>query len=275
MNLKTIAIQFARPVGGSFSDFAHFICDFAIPLYSVLRKRRLIDLNSGASDLTLEMMDRWHARLGPMLPFARQIFPGLELEYVTRYSQLPNELHRRPWHNPPDDVERFIGHLRRVLSIQPMKVGVVLVERGLQRHLYPATNYFSASGADRRCINAGFDKMVARVAERRPDCLAVQLEHLSLAEHVALFLGADTMIAQHGAALVHAHWMPRGGRVIELQCQRFQCPQMLPTIAAIRHHHVSRVVYPCRVAGGGMAMAIGDATKVSRCISTVKSISTG
>ncbi len=230
--MKTIAIRLSRPAGGSFSHFAHFICDFAIPLYSSLSTQYLMDELSRGGDLTLEIKDGLHVRLGPMFPFALQMFPGLKVKYVSRYSHPPYELRRTPWDNDPDDVERFIEHLKTALSICPLKFGVVLVERGLQRNRYPATNYFLASGADRRCIKEGFNKIIARVTEKRPDCLSVQLEHLPLAEQLALFLGADTLIAQHGAALVHAHWMPRGSRVIELQCPRFQCPKMLPTIAA-------------------------------------------
>jgi hypothetical protein len=261
------SLVFARPCAGIFSHFAHFIVDFVLPFYSYLRSRNLLDSLLRGDGFTLELKDRFHFQLGPLHPIALEIFPGLSIEYVSQYSRPALFLPRKPWRNNPEHLDPFIAHLRQVLPLKPVEHKLIIVERGLDRQKYPGGASALRSGADIRRIGQGLDQLIAQVKKKRPDALHVVLEHLSFAEQVSLFLNADTMIAQHGAAFVHAHWMPKGGHLIELQCNYPRlCPWFVPTIAALRHHKASVVRYPCKKAGGCVVMEIGDRSKVTRLL---------
>jgi capsular polysaccharide biosynthesis protein len=144
---------------------------------------------------------------------------------------------------------------------------VIVVERGFNRKRYAGDTHLHRSGADRRRIGEGFQDLVAAIQEKRPDVLPVVLEDLSFTEQVSLFLNADTLIGQHGAAFVHAHWMPKGSHLVELQCCRPRlCPAFVPTIARLRGHRLSVVSYPCRGARRDLTMIVDDASKVSRLV---------
>jgi hypothetical protein len=262
-----LAVIFARPCGGAFSHFAHFISDFTLPFYSILRNNGLLDSVLRGEGVTLEIMHKWYHNLGPMLPIARNIFPGLQVDYVSRFTQTPVFLPRRPWYNAPEHVEDFVVHLRRILPLKPIKNKVIIIERGLDRKRYPGGNMMLRSGGDRRMIGEGFDRLVARVKGERPDALHIIPEYLSFAEQVSIFLNADTLIGQHGAGFAHAHWMPKGGHLIELQRLHPRIsPVFVPTIAKIRNHRWSVICYPCKSVKGCMTMTIGDATRVSRLL---------
>jgi hypothetical protein len=261
------AVIFARPCGGAFSHFAHFVSDFILPLYSILKNNDLLSSVLHGDGVTLEVIHKWHQNLGPMLSIAKDIFPSLQIEYVSRFTTQPLFLPRKPWRNNPEHVEDFVGHLKRMLPLKPIKNKLIIVDRGFDRNKYPGDNMMLKSGGDRRTIGKGLDRLVARVKARRPDALYVVLEHLSFAEQVSLFLNADTLIGQHGAGFAHAHWMPRGGHLIELQRHHPRIsPMFVPTIAKIRNHRLSVVCYPCKSVNGCMTMTIGDATRVSRLL---------
>jgi hypothetical protein len=262
-----IAIVFPRPVGGVFSHFGHFIFDFVLPCYSIFRKESLMEVFRQGGTIVLELEDRLPARFGPMLPIVHQIFPGISIQYTSNFSVQPILIHRKPWYNDPDDVDSFVQHLNIVLPLSPSKYGVVIVQRGLDRQNYPGGKHLMKSGADRRTILSGLDKLKKRVTEKRSDTICVELDKMSFAEQVSLFLRADTLIAQHGAALVHSHWMPKGSHIIELQCfHRSLPPRMVKVFADIRGHKVSVVRYPCEERNGCLGMRIFDCAKVARLI---------
>jgi hypothetical protein len=157
------------------------------------------------------------------------------------------------------------------LLIKPSNYGVIVVQRGINREKYPGGSAFLRSGSDRRTIGSGFDELVDRIKEKRPDTLSVVLEQLSFAEQVSLFLNADTLIAQHGAAFVHAHWMPPESHLIELQCYNsHRCRNFVPSMANIRNHQASLVNYPCAKSNGRVVMNILDAGKVVRLVNPHK-----
>lgn len=265
--VKRIAVSFSRPAGGFFSHFAHFISDFVLPLHSLLERQQLM----GDDGIVLELPSRPPDRLGPLLPVAQQIFPGLDFVHVPTFSCEPIQIQRRPWHNHSRMLDKLIKHLCQTLSLKPTSVGVVVVKRGLDRTRYPGHNFMSSSGADRRNISAGFEDMLVAIKEKRADTVCVVLEELSFSEQVSLFLNADTLVAQHGAAFVHAHWMPRRSHLIELQCRRMRgSPRMVPTIARLRGHLHSIVDYPCQKQGFAVDMRIDDVTAVSRLIENKK-----
>lgn len=263
------SIVFGRPCGGKFSHFAHFIADFILPFYSYLLKHNFLDALLHGEGFTLELKSSLQFELGPLHPIAMDIFPGLRLAYVSRFSSQPIYLHRKRWHNNPSHLDPFVVHLHRVLPLRPVENKLIIVERGLDRQKYPGTTRALCGGADLRKIGQGLDRLIAQVKAMRPDALHVILEHLSFAEQVSLFLNADTLIGQHGAAFVHAHWMPQGGHLIELQCRHPRlCPGFVPKIAKLRRHRVSVVCYLCRTIGKCLTMKIGNCTKVTRLIAS-------
>lgn len=260
--MTRIAVQFDRPAGGTFSHFAHFITDFTLPLYSLARALSF-EPHLQHGGITIELLNSWPTKLGPMLSLAREIFPGLVIETVTRYSQKPIVIRRAPWLNNRDDICAFVGYLKRVLAVKSYEYGVIIVQRGTDRKHYPGSGFFTRSGADRRKIGSGFAKLVSKVKEKRPDTIGVTLEELSFAQQVSLFLGADTLIGQHGAAFVHAHWMPSGAHLIELQCWKAcLCPKMVQVIANLLGHRSSVVYYGCRTVEGCLIMNIQSAAPV-------------
>jgi hypothetical protein len=193
-----------------------------------------------------------------------EVFPGLRLQYTSRFSSPPLRLQREAWHNPPDDIGHFTGHLKRVLPLKTSDYRVIIVQRGLDREKYPGPEFASRSGADRRNIGEDFDHLVERVRGKRPDAVSVTLESLPFPEQVSLFLNAKILIAQHGAAFAHAHWMPPGGHLIELQCQDWPLsPDYVPAIAKLRDHKTSTVLFSCESVEGRLIMRIDDATKVA------------
>jgi hypothetical protein len=237
-----------------------------LPFYSLLRKQNLLHSLVDGQPITLEIKDGPLTRFGPMLPLVRILFPALHIKYVSQFTQSPIYLDRRRWQNDPADIEHFVGYLKQVLPIKPANHGVILVRRGINRG-YPGGLYALRSGADRRTIGVGFEKIIEQVTDKRPDTICVVLEDLAFAEQVSLFLNADTLIAQHGAAFVHAHWMPRGGRLVELQCRNFPLePDFVPTIAKLRDHKLSVVFYPCKANNDRLIMTIGNATKISQLV---------
>jgi len=261
-----IAIIFPRPAGGFFSHFAHFVSDFVFPFFSVLRRHDLVK-EILEEEILLEIKDVFPMKFGPMLPLAQEIFPGLKIEYTARFTKKPIRLCRDPWYNRPDDVDCFITFLKKVLVIKQSEYGVIIVRRGLARDKYPGGNFLFKSGADRRTIVGGLENLISCVTERRRDTICIELESCSLSEQVSLFLSADTLIGQHGAAFVHSHWMPKGSHLIEFQCtKRKLCPGMIFQFARIRKHKVSIVNYDCHVKDNCLCMNIDDATKVVRLL---------
>ena len=277
--MTKMAVIFPRPSGGNFCHFAHFVSDFVLPFLSILRKNELVESLLGGQGIELEIQDRRNTTFGPLLPLVHEIFPGLIVKHVSRFSSEPVCFHRKAWHNNVDDIDHFIGHLKRMLPIKPSSHGVIIVQRGIDRQKYPGHPdglRFFRSGADRRTIGSGIERLVARVMEKRPDAVCVTLEEMSFAEQVSLFLNADTLIGQHGAAFVHSHWMPKNGHLIQLQCH-VQCHKlqrhelnMQPTLAKLRNHRSSVIYYPCAgsESQGCLIMNIGNATKVSRLLSS-------
>jgi Glycosyltransferase 61 len=266
--MNRIALSFSRFGRGNFSHFAHFICNFALPFYSLLKKNHLLELISKDHCLTVEIHDEKSLHIDPLLPLAREIFPGLNFEYVSRFSVDPMFCEQlRRWHNDPGDVEDFMGRLKSIVLLKPLSYGVVVVQRGTDREKYPGGCAFARSGADRRRIGAGFDELVDKIKEKRPDTVSVVLEQLTFAEQVSLFVNADTLIAQHGAAFVHAQWMLPQSHLIELQCRngrRFQ--NFVRSIASIRNHRLSVVDYPCAKKKQCVIMNVSNPNEVVQLI---------
>jgi hypothetical protein len=165
---------------------------------------------------------------------AKEVFPGLTVNYVKTFNSLPVIQSRGDWFNDLEDVESFRDYLVQRYAQSTKLSGVAIVQKSIDRANFPGTDRRLRSGADRRTISAGFQKLIENVSQHRKDTTVVSLESLPFRRQLEMLVGADTLIAQHGAAFVHAHWMPKGGHLIELQCsRRHQCPQFVQTIAGI------------------------------------------
>jgi hypothetical protein len=257
-----IRVAFRRSDRGMFSHFAHFICDFAIPLFALFRERNLLS-NLMGDGVVLEMQNRNFLQFGPMLPFVREVFPNLQLNYLSRFESEPAVLCQQSWYNRPEDIQSFLDYLIDLFHIIPQSFGVILVKRGTDHDRYPGGSFNHKSGADRRRISEGFDLLFDAVRAKRADCLSVVLEELSLPQQISLFLNADTLIAQHGAAFVHGHWMPPGGHLIELQClQPKVFLHFVESIAAARGHRRSLVCFPCTGHRRDLSLTIDDPHKI-------------
>ena len=264
--MTRIAAVFRRSDRGTFSHFAHFVCDFAIPLYALLRKHDLL-LTLAEKGLTLDLENRRFTQFGPMLPFVSELFPNLGLHYLSRFECEPERLAQQPWCNEPQGVQHFLEYVTNLLHIKPQSFGVIVVNRGTDHTRYPGGSFNQKSGADRRRIRGGYEALFEAVSARRPDCAAVVLEELSLADQISIFLKADTLIAQHGAAFVHGQWMPPGGHLIELQCLH---PQMFPhfveCIAATRGHKRSVIYVPCSGHRRDLSMTIDNPNQIAELL---------
>jgi hypothetical protein len=265
MNRIAVSFTFGR---GNFSHFAHFICNFALPLYSLLKNRGLLPPLCENDHLILELKNERKFQIGPLMPLAYEIFPFLHVEYVTQFSISPILLYQNSrWKNNLQDVIDFLKWLTSILPIKPYNYGVIVIQRGIDCKTYLGGSPFFSSGAQRRSIGTGFYELVNKIKVKRPDTVAVTLEQLPLAEQVSLFLNADTLVAQHGAAFVHAHWMKPQGHLIELQCcHALRCPNFVPTIAKLCNHRFSGVNYPCRKIEERVVMDITDFDQVVRLV---------
>ncbi|HVV02012.1 MAG TPA: glycosyltransferase family 61 protein [Verrucomicrobiae bacterium] len=262
----TFSLEFGHPAGGSFSHFAHFISDFVLPCFSFLRRERLVQLLLEGEPITIEIRDDLSTRFGPLAPLVAEIFPRLEVRHVSRFSTKPIGLSRRAWHNPPGDVAAFRLYLEGALGIKPLSHGTILVQRGFDRTRYPLQGSDS-SAADRRTIDEGLENLFAGVKAARPDAICLALENLSFREQVALFLEAECLIAQHGAAFVHAHWMPRGSTLLELQCRNLLLQtRFVPRIARLRGHWHHVIEYPCTASGTCLKMKVENPEAVTRLL---------
>jgi hypothetical protein len=74
IKMDSMAISFPRFGRGNFSHFAHFICNFALPFYSMLKKNNLLGLLHESHHLTIELLDKTKLHFGPLLPLAHEIF---------------------------------------------------------------------------------------------------------------------------------------------------------------------------------------------------------
>jgi hypothetical protein len=253
-----------RPVGGAYSHFAHFIGDFVLPFHSLLHKNRLIDILA-SEGLELELRDIYPMRFGPLMPIVNELFPNLHVRYTSHFTCEPIRLQRPTWYSSPQVVEDFLKYVTTLLPLKTKSHGVIIVEREFSRDKYPGGRRHLRSGADRRGIRRGFKELVEAVKAIRPDTRAVVLERLSFADQLSLFLTADTMIAQHGAALVHSQWMPIGSHIIELQhLRRSKFPDFVWELAQIRNHKVSVAYFPGPVKNGRIILNINDPSKVIR-----------
>lgn len=110
---------------------------------------------------------------------------------------------------------REIVHARLNVPVPERADLTVIINRGESPAFYQSDAAENKRSANIRRSVPNMDEVVAAVREVRPDVQVVELETASLAEQVALFSRAKTVIAQHGAALTNVLWMPPGGHVVE------------------------------------------------------------
>ena len=127
---------------------------------------------------------------------------------------------RHPWPHPAN-----IRLLRNVPS-----------ERSTESRNHPRKIYISRRGGGRQLRNE--EKLESFLESRGYVCL--QLEHLPWLEQVALFRGAESVVAAHGAGLANAAFMPAGTQVFELTTGSWWFPSMrnISEIAGVSHRVV-------------------------------------
>ncbi len=102
----------------------------------------------------------------------------------------------------------------------------------------PRRLYISRQSAASRKVS-NFDALKAEVLDKY-DVIPVVLEHLTVAEQVDLFSKAELVVAEHGAGLANAVFMPPGAFVLEFM------PKSIGTRAVYRYlSHHSKLNYCC------------------------------
>jgi hypothetical protein len=266
--MHRISVILHRSEKGALWHFAHFVSDFLLPIHDLLFQLRGCNFDEkGTKPVIVELRRRPNLMLGHFEAVANQVFPEMQIKYVERFSTVPVVVRRGDWQNSLQCVETFNHLLRRRLNLQVRDTGVLIVQRGIDRVNYPGGHKSLTSGADRRTIGLGFDKLIETVCAKRSDARVVCFEDLSFADQVQIAMGADTLIAQHGAAFVHAYWMKRGSHLIELQSDSRQlCPSFVPTIANDCGHQLDIVRYPCRRKNRRLLMNISRPSKIAELL---------
>ncbi len=92
---------------------------------------------------------------------------------------------------------------------------VVVVDRRTSEDFYhSAESETHMSGAERRST-PGLGATVEALRFASP-AVVVDTARIAPAEQIRLFAGANAIVGQHGAGLVHMLWLPRGSTVVEI-----------------------------------------------------------
>lgn len=118
-------------------------------------------------------------------------------------------------------IEKLAGEIAAVtqnLANQAQKNSpqVVLIDREPPDSFYLSEDCeVDGAGKSRRSI-ANFSALLAAVRSYYPNTISTTLENKTLAYQIALFMHADIIIAQHGAALANVIWSDAGTTLIEV-----------------------------------------------------------
>ena len=93
---------------------------------------------------------------------------------------------------------------------------VLLVERGAPDPFYLSRQSAIPGSASTRRSIPNMDAVSDALENAGRTVRRVQLEHTTLAEQIGWFSRAQTVVAQHGAALANVMWVREGSRVVEI-----------------------------------------------------------
>ena len=120
---------------------------------------------------------------------------------------------------------------------------LLMIGRGRSPDFYQSTASEVKSSADLRRSIPNMAEIKARIEAAGQPVAYTELETATFASQVAMFAGANTVIAQHGAALVNILWMKPGGTVVEINPKLGGTGEFAPAFeklsACCGHRHVS------------------------------------
>ncbi|MEZ5571388.1 MAG: glycosyltransferase family 61 protein [Halioglobus sp.] len=237
-----IYIRTEPPQGcaGKPDRFYHFVFDLVLPLYRImLRAPTSARFTVGS--------------LGPFATYFEQLFPG-RVDVIPQRLQLKDAppglaAHSLIGMNPRccylygGELRAFRRHVFDVLGCPPapQPTQVLLIER-LPPQPYYVEKGRSTSGAGRRSLlnHAEVLRHLESTLGRAGNVVNLQLENLTLREQIDYFRSARLVVAQHGAALANALWLPDAARVIEIGTDTRQDHfSTLCRVMGIQHHHLA------------------------------------
>lgn len=199
---------------GSIEHFYHFIFDLLLPLYRLKRN---------APD-NVEFLIEEFGVLTPLLEQA--LPPNTKIVTHCEASKLANKatlfgMNPQGTYVSKREIGRFRKTILKTLNINPSPPrhkGVLLVERMPSDRYFFDTAEHKGSGAERRSIpnHKELHEHLRKSLDDSFELLNIQPERLDLKDQIRHFATAQTVIAQHGAALAHAIWMKPGSSIIEL-----------------------------------------------------------
>ena len=93
---------------------------------------------------------------------------------------------------------------------------MLVIDRGDPDPFYLSSKSAIPGSANTRRSIPNLPEVVEALTTSGRDVQRVQLEQASLAQQIALFASANTVVAQHGAALSNVMWMKAGSKVVEI-----------------------------------------------------------
>ena len=99
---------------------------------------------------------------------------------------------------------------------QSNEIDVLVIDRGDPDPFYLSSKSAIPGSANTRRSIPNLPEVVEALTTSGRDVQRVQLEQATLAQQIALFASANTIVAQHGAALSNVMWMKAGSKVVEI-----------------------------------------------------------
>jgi len=249
-----------RNRAGSVEHYYHFLLGFLLPL--AIRTYALLQ-----EEFAGEVLIR---SCGPMDRILRELeFPGLTILPPLQHSamghngnQVGEKIQRESLRGfdftdgkyPFREIARaaavvkgylankVTSHLQRQTpNVSERNRRILLVKRSIDPYYGTAQSERKTSGLQRRSIR-NFDEMRQALESSFGPVNAVMLEQMDLAEQVALFMSAETIIAQHGAALANIIWCVPGTRVFEIAPNgyRERCFLALSRMNSLKHARIAQ-----------------------------------
>jgi hypothetical protein len=219
-------------ITGSVEHYYHFLLGFLIPLtdwHGLGMQKRNLEIRVRSCS----MMDRLTRELNipglvivpkDAIPMARIIGSILwgnrcrvvELRGLDHPSCYDGQRLREAARKIRERLARDVERCRAEIFKDGKTLPVVMIERRNPDPFYASSaSEIPESGARRRSIR-NYSDLVNALNSSGAHVISASLEEKSLAWQIALFEGADCIIAQHGAALANLVFCPPGTTLIEI-----------------------------------------------------------
>jgi len=199
---------------GSVEHFYHFFLGYLYPLVQWLEE-------SGHRSVTVR-------DCGPMNPWLSLLEPHVELEVIPpglMLHRFARQLQPAVVLDALDDPETFDGGriqsfvqaFQRMTAVEfpEAKSNVVLLNRASTDPYFATGNSeVDESGVERRSV-PNMQAIARRLEQSRPTAL-IDTALLNPVEQIQALAQASTLVAQHGAGLVHMVWMQPNSTVVEI-----------------------------------------------------------